>query len=104
MTTDQTAPSAVAEVTTETLTHIVHVKTCPYERIAEFGYGLALFAKAHPGVQFSWHEADYANPDFDDDVEIDNVTVFESDPDWSTFLISFEDKAGYDAYEAWGCR
>lgn len=101
MTTNTTAPSAVAEATTETLTHIVHIKTCPYRRIASFGFRLALFAKAHPGVEFSWDEADYADRD-DEDAEIDDVTVFESDPDWSTFLISFEDKAGYDAYEAWG--
>jgi hypothetical protein len=103
MTTDTNTPSATAEATTETLTYIVHVKTCPYECIAEFGYRLAMFAKAHPGVRFSWHEADYVDlDDGDDDVVIDNVTVFERDPEWSTFLINFEDQVGYDTYETWG--
>jgi hypothetical protein len=103
ITTDLSSSSIANTATTETLTHIVHVKTLPYRRIAGFGYRLAMFANAHPDVRFSWDEAEYVDPDNrdDDDPEIDDVTIFEADPDWSTFLVSFEDKAGYDAYETW---
>jgi len=85
--------------TTNNLTHIAHVPTCPYDSLVNFGIKLGRFHAVHPGVRFSWSEAEYADPD-DANAQIDNVTIFEFDPNWSIFLIEFDDQAGYNAYKS----
>ena len=93
------ADGAAAEVHTLAL----HVKTLPLERIARFGYHLAVFRLKHPDVKFTWHEAEYADPDNDEEVDEDEG-IYESDPDWATFLLHFDTETGRDAYEAWSAR
>ncbi|WP_171070158.1 hypothetical protein [Methylobacterium terricola] len=110
---------AANDAVTETdLIHIVHVKAWPFERLVRFGQSIVRFGEAYPDVGFEWCEADYAEVDRDtedededdaDEVEdededalvVDNVTVFPFDPDWATFLFSFKDQAGYDAWSVW---
>lgn len=112
--TAQLAVAANDAVTETDLIHIVHVKAWPFERLVRFGQSIVRFGEAYPGVGFEWHEADYAEVDRDaedeDDADVvddedalvvDNVTVFPFDPDWATFLFSFKDQAGYDAWSVW---
>lgn len=114
----QRAVAADDAVSETDLIHIVHVKAWPFEQLVRFGQSIVRFVEAYPDVGFKWHEADYAEVDRDRDAEdqddadeaddededalvVDNVTVFPFDPDWATFLFSFKDQAGYDAWAVW---
>lgn len=75
----------------------VLVSTCPYERVAQFGYDLREFAGICKPTWFSWHEAyDEGDPDLADE-ECDH----EDDPNWVKFAVNFQEKADANAYRAW---
>lgn len=79
------------------LTVYVLVSTCPYERIAQFGYDLREFARICKPTRFSWNEAsDEGDPDLADD-EYDH----EDDPNWVKFAVHFQEEDVADAYRAW---
>lgn len=91
----------------DTTVHVL-VSTCPYERIAEFGYKLRRFAEMHPNTGFSWSEVDdeeYPEAREADDPDLeeheDDLASYRGDPNWVLFAVRFRDEADADAYRAW---
>lgn len=93
---------------TNTTVHVL-VSTCPYERIAEFGYKLRRFGEMRPNTGFSWAQVD--DEDYPEAREADNgpnleeheedVENYRGDPNWVLFAVQFREKADADAYRAW---
>lgn len=85
----------------------VFVSTCPYERIAEFGYKLRRFAEMRPNTGLTWSEADdegynearEANDDLNLEEHEDDLGN-SRDPNWVLFAVRFRDEADADAYRA----
>jgi hypothetical protein len=89
-------------------TTTTEVSTLPSEYLVYFGQRLLTFELFHPGVNFTWEEAEYVHPDGEDTDEEgnsifpDGVTVFAEDLNRAVFVLHFETEAGRDAYEAFG--